>query len=96
MKARARRLLALSGGCLAGAGLGLLASTINPYLRAAMLNVDGGPQGIALSTSFWFPCLVAGFALGAILAAVIPDDRRPDRRLGITAAGRALMGSVGG
>ena len=78
MKARKRRMLALAGGCLAGAALGGLASTINPYMQAAMLHVDANPQDILLSAGFWVPCLAVGILLGATLAAVIPDDPRRD------------------
>lgn len=79
MKARTRRLLALAGGCLAGAALGALASTTNPYMQAAMLHVDANPQDILLTAGLWVPCLFAGILLGATLAAVIPDDPAPDR-----------------
>jgi hypothetical protein len=79
MKARTRRLLALAGGCLAGAALGRLAATINPYMRAAMLHADANPQGILLAAGFWIPCLSVGILLGAALAAVIPGDPAPDR-----------------
>jgi hypothetical protein len=80
MKARTRRLLALAGGCLAGASLGGLLSTTNPYIQAAMLHIDANPQDILWFAGFWIPCLAAGILLGATLAAVIPGDPGPDRR----------------
>ena len=78
MKARKRRLLALAGGCVAGVGLGGLASTINPYMEAAMLHVDGSFGDALDSSSLWFACLAIGMGLGATLAAVIPDDPEPN------------------
>jgi hypothetical protein len=79
MKARTRRRLALTAGCLAGTALGALASTINPYMQAAMLHMDANLQDDLWSFSLWFPCLAVGTVLGAALAAVIPDDPKPDR-----------------
>jgi hypothetical protein len=72
MKASTRQLIAFGGGCLAGIGLGALASVFNHEIETILLR-EGGYQDV--STSLWLACLVIGIGLGAALAATIQPDR---------------------
>ena len=85
MKARTRRWFAFLGGCVVGIGLGGLASGVGSdltYYAQTAYKLQHPLSGVGINNyapTMWIACLIIGAGLGAALAAVIPDDREPDR-----------------
>ena len=71
-KTDVRRFIAFAGGCLAGIGLGGIASGINNAINWYKNYPD--VSSVTAGPTMWLSCIVVGAGLGIAVAATIRDN----------------------